>query len=326
MASMEDALQNAFMRALDHFNLRSFDLNLLLAFDALMQDLSVTRAAERLRVQQPAMSHSLSTLRALLQDALFVRTGAMMEPTARARELAPKVHRILQETQDALLTRADFDPSRAEGTLRLGINLQLEMSLLPPLIAALQSDAPRLSIVTSSITRDNALQLLDRGELDLLVGYLPDSALRHERRRLFEESHACCFSEALTGLRSPLSLAEYRAAAHGFISTQNNPLGYLAELLARRRLRPRVVLSSPHFITLAAAALATPIVVTMATRIARQCGPMLGLATSPLPFVLAPLPIDMIWHARSNGDLKHEWLREQVMRHAQVDDSGSPSA
>src|ERR1700747_3835580 len=72
------------MRSIDHFDLRSFDLNLLISFDALMEERSVTRAAARLRVRQPAMSHSLSVLRMLLQDELFVRDGAIMRPTARA--------------------------------------------------------------------------------------------------------------------------------------------------------------------------------------------------------------------------------------------------
>lgn len=307
------------MRALDHFNLRSFDLNLLLAFDALMQELSVTRAAERLRIQQPAMSHALATLRLLLQDPLFVRVGAAMEPTARAGELAAKVRRILHDTQDALLSRADFDPARAEATLRVGINLQLEMSIVPALVAELRASAPRLTVVTSPVTRHTAFRMLDQGELDLLVGYLPGGASWHERQRLFEESHSCCFNPATTGLAAPIGLAAYKAAAHGFISAQDNPAGYLAEALARRRIRPRIALSSPNFITLAAAALAAPIVVSMATRIARQCGPMLGLAVSPLPFALAPLPVDMIWHARSTGDPAHEWLRERVRRHAQLD-------
>src|SRR5258708_34756006 len=72
------------MRSIDHFDLRSFDLNLLIAFDALMEERSVTRAAARLRVRQPAMSHSLSVLRMLLQDELFVRDGSIMRPTAHA--------------------------------------------------------------------------------------------------------------------------------------------------------------------------------------------------------------------------------------------------
>ncbi len=71
----------------DHFNLRSFDLNLLLAFDALMQELSVTRAATRLRIRQPAMSHALSNLRMLFDDELFIRNGHVMEPTTRAKTL-----------------------------------------------------------------------------------------------------------------------------------------------------------------------------------------------------------------------------------------------
>ena len=95
------------MRPIDHFDLRSFDLNLLIAFDALMEERSVTRAAARLRVRQPAMSHSLSVLRMLLQDELFVRDGAIMRPTARALNIASAMGRLdaAEELADQLAQR-----------------------------------------------------------------------------------------------------------------------------------------------------------------------------------------------------------------------------
>jgi LysR family transcriptional activator of mexEF-oprN operon len=83
------------MQVIDHFNLRSFDLNLLVAFDAMMEEMSVTRAAQRLKIQQPAMSHNISTLRTLFQDELFIRVGQVMRPTARALNLSGPVRQAV---------------------------------------------------------------------------------------------------------------------------------------------------------------------------------------------------------------------------------------
>src|SRR5258708_22458420 len=108
------------MRSIDHFDLRSFDLNLLIAFDALMEERSVTRAAARLRVRQPAMSHSLSVLRMLLQDELFVRDGAIMRPTARALNIAPAVRSTFRQMEGNFRWEEAVDPSRQDPTLRPG--------------------------------------------------------------------------------------------------------------------------------------------------------------------------------------------------------------
>ena len=112
------------LATIDHYNLRSFDLNLFLAFDAIMTERNVTRAAKRLRVRQPAMSHSLSTLRVLFQDELFIRRGQTMEPTPYALHLAEPVRRVLAQAQDALTTRTTFDmlsEPRASGLRSLPI-------------------------------------------------------------------------------------------------------------------------------------------------------------------------------------------------------------
>ena len=98
------------MSQIDHFDLRSFDLNLLIAFDALMRERSVTRAADLLKIRQPAMSHSLSLLRTLFQDELFVRVGTVMQPTARALALAEPVEQALSMMQTVIHARSEFDP------------------------------------------------------------------------------------------------------------------------------------------------------------------------------------------------------------------------
>ncbi|WP_234837272.1 helix-turn-helix domain-containing protein [Sinorhizobium meliloti] len=135
------------MQVIDHFNLRSFDLNLLVAFDAMMEEMSVTRAAQRLKIQQPAMSHNISTLRTLFQDELFIRVGQVMKPTARALNLSGPVRQALRQAQAAVLMADVFDPATEQRTFRLGLSSEVELLLLPDLTARLRDIAPGIRIL-----------------------------------------------------------------------------------------------------------------------------------------------------------------------------------
>jgi hypothetical protein len=117
---------------INHFNLRSFDLNLLVAFDALFKDRSVTKAAARLKIQQPAMSHNLSTLRLLMDDELFVRVGNLMQPTAKAEVLAEQVGAVLGQMQKIVLSTERFDPAVSDKIFRIGFSCE-ELLLMPDL-------------------------------------------------------------------------------------------------------------------------------------------------------------------------------------------------
>ena len=145
------------MSRIDYINLKSFDLNLLLAFDAMMQEGSVTRAADRLKVQQPAMSHALGNLRMLLQDELFVRSGQAMRPTPRAEALAGPVRSALEQAQKALFTPEQFDPRTQTRTFRIGMSAEIELVLLPSLVARLRKEAPGISILARPATRLTAV-------------------------------------------------------------------------------------------------------------------------------------------------------------------------
>jgi LysR family transcriptional activator of mexEF-oprN operon len=300
------------MTSIDHFNLRSFDLNLLLAFDALVQERSVTRAAARLKIQQPAMSHALSTLRLLLGDELFVRTGMTMEPTPRASALAVPVRQILEQAQEALLNSPSFDPATERRTFKIGINGQLEVLLLPALMSALQRQAPGIRLIVRSISIQRVFDMLDAGEIDVAIGYLPGGASWHNRQLLLEEPHVCCFNSALVKSTVPIPMADYLASSHALITAANSLTGYLEDALHRAGVRLNVVLASHNLLSLVATASVSPVVVTLLRRAAALYAPLFNLSISPLPIDLASLPVDMIWHARTDRDAASAWLRQQI--------------
>ena len=170
---------------IDHANLSRLDLNLLVAFDALLAEGSVTRAAERVGIGPPSMSHALARLRRLLKDELFVRAPDGVRPTPRALALAGPVRGALSAIQEMLLQGEGFDPAGAERTFLLGMPDSIEVVLLPRLLAHLEAEAPKIRVRVRSIDRFEVLEQLDRDRLHLgIAGLLTEGTVHHKRRRL----------------------------------------------------------------------------------------------------------------------------------------------
>jgi len=153
--------------SIDTRQLNKIDLNLLVALQALLEERSVSRAAQRLHITQPAMSKTLSRLRQVFQDPLFTRSSRGMQPTPRAQELEHELSAILTDI-GRLVSGSEFDPWAYTGEIGLALSEYVGMALLPPLIQRLHEQAPRLSIRT--ITRvENQLEQLAAGNLDFAI-------------------------------------------------------------------------------------------------------------------------------------------------------------
>lgn len=302
------------MEPIDHFNLRTFDLNLLVAFDVLMLELSVTRAAARLKIQQPAMSHALATLRTLFDDVLFIRTGHTMEATPRAKALHQAIHPILLQTQQALKADARFNPANEERTFRLGINGQLEAMLTPGLLAHISQQAPGIRIQSVPLG-DQAIEvLLNDNQIDLAIAHSTEGVSWHRRAKLYQEQYVCCFNPALFDFSAPLTTVQYFNAKHGLFSAKIDVSGFIAYLLKHADFQRQfqLALSSHNVMTLLAVAVNAPVIVALHSRVAAHYAPMFGLSVSPIPFKVENLDIDMMWHPRSDNDPALDWLRGLV--------------
>lgn len=312
------------MASIDHFDLRSFDLNLLVAFDALMEDRTVTRAAARLKIQQPAMSHSLATLRMLLQDELFVRVGQVMQPTTRARALAPQIRLALQQMQEALQGDERFDPSTQTRTFRLGFSSELELLVMPALTGHLQRIAPGLKLLGRPITPEQTPDMLDNGIIDLAVSCFAHSAARHRGRKLSEQALACCFNKDLLPLETPISTQAYLTTGHALVTLNNTLQGCLDEALDRVGATLNVVMAGSEFLTVLSTAAESPVLATLPSRMAERYGPRFGLSLSPVPLDLRVPAVTMVWSAQTDRDPGVAWLREQIV--PIVTQHGLPSA
>lgn len=297
---------------IDHFNLWSFDLNLLIAFDALMRERSVTNAARRLKIQQPAMSHNLATLRVLMQDDLFVRAGRLMQPTPRALALAPDVQQLLASAHQLVVSRESFDPATEERTVRIGFTSELEVLLMPQLAARLRVSAPGIRLLARPVSPSDVHNMLDEGLIDLGVGcYLP-GGLRHRHVHLFEQSLLCCFNPDILKLPVPLDRETYLAQQHALVSQKDAIQGCLEAALATAGVELDIALAAPEFLTVLTTVSQVPLVATLPARIVQSQKRRFGLVSSPVPLQLNVSPIAMVWAAHSDRDLASQWLRGLV--------------
>jgi DNA-binding transcriptional LysR family regulator len=308
------------MAHINHFDLRSFDLNLLVAFDALSQERSVTRAAARLKVGQPAMSHSLSTLRVLLQDELFIRVGTTLQPTARATALAGPIRAALAQMQSAVHATATFDPKTEERTVRIGFSGELELLLVPELTEALRRSAPGMRLLSQRAAREDVHRLLDEGALDLAVGCFDRPVARRYRSTpLFEASLSCVYNPKLLPLKGPIALSDYLGLPHVVVTLTDSLKGCLEAALDEIGAELNVVAASSEFMTVLAIAARAPVIATVPTRMAQKFGPRFDLALSPTPLQLRLPAATMIWCAQLDQDPASSWLRQHVTTLLQKD-------
>jgi DNA-binding transcriptional LysR family regulator len=300
------------MECIDVVDLRSFDLNLLVALDALIIEGSVSEAARRIGIGQPAMSHALGRLRDLFGDPLLVRTGSTMRPTARALDLAEPVARILADIRANVLADRAFLPERENRIFRLGASDYVMAAILPKLLAILHLAAPNLRLAAGPLARDEADAKLANGVVDVAVGYYPDAASSKKRETLFHENHVCLFDADACGTKSPITLHAYLSLPHFLVSSAGDFTGAVDIALAGMKRTRFVQLSTPSFLTIPFLLRGSRAVAIVPSRLAHHCRDAIGLAVCPPPVKVDGFDVEMVWHPRTESDPAQRWFRDRV--------------
>ena len=220
-------------------NWRRLDLNLLVIFDAVAQERSATRAASKLNMTQPAISHALARLRSALGDELFIRTPEGMEPTPCAERLAGPVRAALESLGAALDDSEEFEPKAVERSFTVALNNLAAVVLAGPLATAVGLEAPgvNLSLLRPGATLDLA-ERLDRGQLDLCIGRVAAPGYRFADLRLFEDSFAALVRRGhpAAGKDKTLSREALRAYPHLAVSSAaTTPASWMRSLRVTAR-------------------------------------------------------------------------------------------
>jgi len=288
---------------------RKLDLNLLVAFQVLVREKSVSRAAERLFLGQPAMSGALARLREILQDEILVRTGRAMEPTTKALALAAQLTPALESIRATLFEQPAFDPATQSRTFHLGMRDWVEMWLMPALMAHVQQAAPRVRIAVRASDAQLGARMLENDEMDLGISVFPDGPAWLRREQLAAMGYRCVYDGRRLDLGSPLTLEQYLAHPHLVTPMQTDFRGPLDEELVGRGKRRKLIYATSRFAALPLILRRGAAIATVPEQPARQWADVFGLTSSPVPVRIAQFAISMIWHARRDGDAGLNWLR-----------------
>jgi DNA-binding transcriptional LysR family regulator len=301
------------------------DLNLLKAFDALMQERNVTRAAERLGVTQPSASAALRRLRLLFADELLVKSGRGMRATPFAERIAERVHDLLLEVGDIVTSHDAFDPRQDEQTFRVMVTDYTALVLMGPVMRTLAAQAPhvRLELVTYGMS-DHA-ERLQSGEVDLAV--VPDRLSRHSglpREELFEDAFALAGWRGNPRLTDAMTAADVAASPYLSFRVGSEPSmvdGLLAEL--GHETRADVVVQS--FVTGPLLLRGTRLVTFIQRRLAALLADAGELRVVAPPFAIPLLLETLTWHPRATTDPGHRWLRRRIVAAAAALPPARPS-
>ncbi len=295
-------------------NLRNFDLNLLLAFDVLMQERNVTRASERMFVTQSAMSHTLHRLRQQLDDPLLVKTPSGMQPTDRALALVDPVRRLLLEMDRLLEPPQAFDPVTSQRRFTIAATDYMEFLLLPELGRLFEQTAPGVDIHVKRTESAFPVTPLENGSLDVVLGFAsvlePPAQLNCEH--LFVDQMACAVRADHPKISHAPTLEEYLAAGHMLISRTGSQVGVIDEKLTELGLERRINMIVPHFLSAPLIVTETDMILSLPYRLALQFRKLVALKILPVPIELPNYDLAMIWHPLREKDPAHGWLREQI--------------
>lgn len=292
-------------------DIRTLDLNLLKTFDALMDERSVTRAATRLALTQPAVSGMLNRLRDAFGDPLFVRASRGVVPTARAEALAPAVRQVLQEVA-ALLQPLHFDPASAALTMTVAATDYALRAVVLPWLAALREQAPGVRLAVQPIDDSRIAGQLERGEIDLALTTPQMAPPELHARHLFDERYVCVARTGHPALADgACSLDVFCAHDHALVSYGGSPFeGATDRALATLGRQRRVVASVGSFLMLPELLRRTDLI---AVAPARLVATESGLSTCEPPVPVPGFTKLAVWHERSHRDAGQRWAREVLM-------------
>lgn len=304
------------MREIDvrHGDFRRIDLNLLVALDALLSERQVGRAAERLFIGQPAMSHALARLRELFGDELLVRTGRQMTPTDLGTRLAPRVRAWLHEASSLVLDEPPFEPASAQGLVRMSIPDGLEALILPPLVARLRAESPGVRLKVQLIEVDRLLDALDADEVDLVVVGVPlPTRSWHERQTLLTASLRCLHSRQQLDLKGPLTLQKLAQLGHVVSSYRGEAASVVDAAFAQEGLQRNVVA--------AVAGVGSTVRILRSAPLVSIQVVLNGVLDMPDDLVVTPIEtreplrmgVDLIWHRRHGQQGLHRHMRELIV-------------
>lgn len=292
--------------------MRRADLNLLVVLDALLDERSVTRAAERLALSQPAVSGALARLRALFGDPLFTRVQRGLVPTDRAIALAEPTKLLLRQAGE-LLNPPAFDPTTADREVRIATTDYMIITLIAPFLRFLQERSPNIRLIVRSLESSDIASRLANGELDLGITIPEFAAPGLQSRLLYTDHYIGAVRRGHPLLESKVTVSRFCDYRHTLVVPRGGePHGPLDDALASVGGRRIIGISLPNFLTIPTVLDSTDFIAVGPKRLFQTWSDRLALFEVPVP--VPSFDNIAVWHPRAQNDVAHRWIREQLRR------------
>jgi DNA-binding transcriptional LysR family regulator len=311
---------------LNHIHLSKVDLNLLVLFNAVLEEGHVARAASRLNITPSAVSHSLGRLRHLFNDPLFLRTPKGVVPTERALELGEPVADILARVGRVMASAAPFDAATSSRRYIIGAPDGIMASVMVPLSERLRKEAPRsnMGLIHLMPTRhtgseehpwQQSLQKLEKREIDLAFLPLRRVPARFEARRLYNEDFVVAMRKGHAFASAP-TLSAFCRAQHLLVSLDGDPSSFVDQLLRKRGLQRRVVMTVPTFMMALTHLSSSDMIAALPRRLVERYAASFALALVELPLKRTSDVIQAVATKAAMMDAGVAWLMELVVEEA----------
>ena len=290
-----------------------YDLNLLPVFVALMEERSVTRAADRLGMTQPALSNALGRLRDMLRDPLFIRERYGIRPTPRAEEIAPAIEAALARLDDVVVHQQDFDPGHAERQFLIAPNSYAELILMPALVARLRAQAPGIRLRMTPFGNDLAETGVISGTTAMVLGRIVDPPDNLVVQHLMDDGLACVVRRDHPDVGDAISRERYESLKHVNVLPPGRIRAGVFQALGKQNLKRDVAVSVTHFLAVPEMIAVTDYCATLPILICRGLERDPRLRVLPAPVDLGTFPVELGWHVRYRDDPAHRWLRAAII-------------
>lgn len=303
--------------------LAKIDLNLLLTLHLLLEEKSVTRAAQRLCLSQSAVSKNLAKLREQFNDPLFSRTSYGLQPTAKARNLQEQLHTLLSHLE-SITEASNFDPKSSHYRFRLGLVESTYPLLLPHFMSYILNKAPNVMLDTHAWDT-NTLKKLQSGEMDIgitgkdldpkyanITMYTPEDICSKE---IYRDSQMCLVRRNHPVLKQEWTLDTYLQQRHVQVRCDGKDQWLLDYKLADRGLERSIGIIVPDFNSAASLCTHTDLVFTAPSHFIKLIAKQLNLVVLPLPTDLPQMTYTLFWHQQKENDAANCWLRNTIINH-----------
>ena len=291
------------------------DLNLLMVFDALLREASVTKASESLGLTQSATSHALNRLRVYFDDPLFVKVGSRMEPTIKATSLRQTVLDVVTSIRQNILPGAVFDPAAAKRAFTLCMTDMGELVFLPALLERFKHEAPQCTLRTLQVPVEQIEGLLASGEADLALGSIRTVPEGLYQQRLFQHQFRTIASVDNRRIGEQLTLEAFLEHRHIVVSLTGRTTESYDKALETQGIQRNIAVITPHFLMVPLLMKEHPdLIATVPEALADVFVGLKVVRSFEPPVPIPAFPLNQHWHPRFHHDPAIIWLRERVKR------------